>query len=174
MTLHAENRHDITFALGYVHAQERFFEMDLLRRRAAGELAELFGAVALPADRIARAHRMRARALASLATLTADERDEIVAYRDGVNAGLAALSVRPFPYLLTRTTPVPWRDEDTPLVVAAMAFTLNDAENKRELAFTEMRATLPESAFRFLTASGGPWDAPIAGPPTRIAATWFQ
>ncbi len=171
VTLHAENRHDITFALGYVHAQERFFEMDLLRRRAAGELAELFGAVALPADRIARAHRMRARALASLATLTADERDEIVAYRDGVNAGLAALSVRPFPYLLTRTTPVPWRDEDTPLVVAAMAFTLNDAENKRELAFTEMRATLPESAFRFLTASGGPWDAPIAGPPLDWPAT---
>ena len=77
-----------------------------------------------------------------------------IAYRDGVNAGLAALSVRPFPYLLTRTTPAPWRDEDTPLVVAAMAFTLNDAENKRELAFTQMHAALPESAYRFLTAIG--------------------
>ena len=68
MTLHAANRGAIAdWALGYVHAQERFFEMDLLRRRAAGELAELFGAVALPADRVARAHRMRARAQAALA-----------------------------------------------------------------------------------------------------------
>jgi len=164
VTLHASNRRDLTFALGYVHAQERLFEMDLLRRRAAGELAELFGPAALPADRTARAHRMRERAHEALATLPADERDEVIAYRDGVNAGLAALGVRPFPYLLTRTAPTPWRDEDTPLVVAAMAFTLNDAEDRRELAFTQMHATLPESAFRFLTAIGGEWDAPIAGP----------
>jgi penicillin amidase len=164
VTLHAQNRPDLTWALGYVHAQERFFEMDLLRRRAAGELAELFGAVALPADRLARAHRMRARAHEAIAKLSAEEHDELIAYRDGVNAGLAALSVRPFPYLLTRTKPEPWRDEDTPLVVAAMSFTLNDAENKRELAFAELRDALPESAYRFLTASGGAWDAPIAGP----------
>jgi penicillin G amidase len=171
VTLHAENRRDVTFALGYVHAQERFFEMDLLRRRAAGELAELFGSAALPADRTARAHRMRERAQAALATLTPDEHEELIAYRDGVNAGLAALSVRPFPYLLTRTTPTPWRDEDTPLVVAAMAFTLNDAENRRELAFAKMHAALPESAFRFLTAMGGDWDAPIAGPELSWPAT---
>jgi len=165
VTLRAQNRRDLTWALGYVHAQERFFEMDLLRRRAAGELAELFGVVALPADRAARAHRMRARAHESIAKLSPEEHDELIAYRDGVNAGLAALSVRPFPYLLTRTKPEPWRDEDTPLVVAAMSFTLNDAENKRELAFTQMHDALPESAYRFLTASGGAWDAPIAGPP---------
>jgi len=164
VTLHGENRRDVTFALGYVHAQERFFEMDLLRRRAAGELAELFGPGALPVDRAARAHRMRERAKAALASLTPEEHDELAAYRDGVNAGLAALSVRPFPYILTRTTPAPWRDEDTALVVAAMAFTLNDAENRRELAFAQMHAALPESAFRFLTAMGGDWDAPIAGP----------
>jgi penicillin amidase len=164
VTLRAQNRRDLTWALGYVHAQERFFEMDLLRRRAAGELAELFGAVALPADRTARAHRMRARAHEAIAKLSPEDHDELIAYRDGVNAGLAALSVRPFPYLLTRTKPEPWRDEDTPLVVAAMSFTLNDAENKRELAFAEMHDALPESAYRFLTASGGAWDAPIAGP----------
>ena len=171
VTIHAESRRDLTWTLGYVHAQERFFEMDLLRRRAAGELAELFGSLALPADRLARAHRMRARAQASLAKLTSDERDELAAYGDGVNAGLAALSVRPFPYLLTRSTPAPWRDEDTPLVVAAMSFTLNDAENKRELAFAAMHAALPESAYRFLTATGGAWDAPLAGPPLDWPAT---
>lgn len=171
VTLRAQNRRDLTWALGYVHAQERFFEMDLLRRRAAGELAELFGPAALPADRTARAHRMRARAQAVLPLLSPDERDQLAAYRDGINAGLNALAVRPFPYLLTRTSPAPWRDEDTPLVVAAMSFTLNDAENKRELAFSELRAALPESAWRFLSAPGGSWDAPIAGSPLDWPAT---
>ncbi|HJU37926.1 MAG TPA: penicillin acylase family protein, partial [Tahibacter sp.] len=75
------------------------------------------------------------------------------------------------PYLLTRTTPRPWRDEDTALVVAAMAFTLNDAENQRELAFAQMHAALPASVYAFLTASGGSWDAPIAGPPLDWPAT---
>ncbi|MGH8174586.1 MAG: penicillin acylase family protein, partial [Rhodanobacteraceae bacterium] len=165
VTLRAQNRRDLTWALGYVHAQERFFEMDLLRRRAAGELAELFGAVALPADRIARAHRMRARAIEGLKTYSPEDLDTLHAYRDGVNAGLAGLSVRPFPYLLTRSAAAPWRDEDTALIAAAMSFTLNDAENARELAFAQMHAALPESAYRFLTATGGAWDTPIAGAP---------
>jgi penicillin amidase len=165
VTVHAQDRHDANWALGYVHAQERFFEMDLLRRRAAGELAELFGAAALPADRTARAHRMRARMQAAYAALPAEQREIVDTYRDGVNAGLAALSIRPFAYLLTRNTPMPWRNEDTLLVVAAMAFTLNDSENKRELSLAQMHAALPESVFRFLAASGGSWDAPIAGAP---------
>ncbi|MGA8277013.1 MAG: penicillin acylase family protein [Rhodanobacteraceae bacterium] len=164
VTLRGDNRRDLTWTLGFVHAEERFFQMDLLRRQAAGELAELFGKVALPADRRARAHRMRARAEAELAALDAGTRAGLDAYRDGVNAGLAALSVRPPAYLLTRTTPAPWRSEDTLLVVDAMAFTLNDSENSRELAFSKMHAALPEAAYRFLTATGGNWDAPISGP----------
>lgn len=165
VTLRAGNRRDLDWALGYVHAQERFFEMDLLRRRAAGELAELFGAVALPADRKARAHRMRARMQAAFDALPQDARETIAAYRDGVNAGLADLHMRPFAYLLTRSEPAPWRDEDALLVVVAMAFTLNDAENVRERALAQMHAALPDAAYRFLAASGGAWDAPLAGAP---------
>lgn len=165
VTLRGKSRLDLDRAIGFVHAQDRFFQMDLLRRRAAGELAELFGAAALPVDRIARAHRMRARAEIALAHLDADQRTELAAYRDGVNAGLASLSMRPLAYLLTGTTPTPWRSVDTLLVIDAMAFTLNDPENKRELAFSTMRAALPDSAYRFLTASGGAWDTPLAGAP---------
>ena len=163
VTLHAGDRIDAAWALGYVHAQERYFEMDLMRRRAAGELAELFGEAALPADRKARAHRMRARMQAALDALGVDARAPIEAYRKGVNAGLDALRTRPFPYLLTGTSAAPWQDVDTLLVVASMAFTLNDAQNARELAFARMHDALPESAWAFLSASGGPWDAPIAG-----------
>ena len=165
VTIRAENRHDASWTLGFVHAQERYFEMDLLRRRAAGELAELFGDVALPADRAARVHRMRQRMRQTVDGFDDAQRRQLDAYTAGVNAGLAALRVRPLAYLLVRTTPAPWRNEDTLLVVAAMAFTLNDAGNKRELGFARMRAALPDSAYRFLTASGGSWDAPLAGAP---------
>ncbi|MEO7433747.1 MAG: penicillin acylase family protein [Dokdonella sp.] len=165
VTVRAVNRLDAGWALGYAHAQERYFEMDLLRRRAAGELAELFGSAALPLDRAARAHRMRARMQAAYSALPAADREAIDRYRDGVNAGITALSVRPFAYLLTRSAPAPWRSEDSLLIIAAMAFTLNDSEDARELAFARMHAALPASAFRFLTASGGAQDAPIAGAP---------
>ena len=164
LTLRARNRADIEWALGYVHAQERYFEMDLLRRRAAGELAELFGEGALRADREARVHRMRARMREAYEGFDDAGRAPVIAYTSGVNAGLGALAARPFPYLLTGTRPTPWNEVDSLLVVAAMAFTLNDATNARELAFSRMHAALPESAWRFLTAQGGGWDAPIAGP----------
>ncbi|MDQ3186022.1 MAG: penicillin acylase family protein [Pseudomonadota bacterium] len=163
VTLRAQDRHDVVRALGYIHAQERFFEMDLMRRSAAGELAELFGAAALPADRKARQHRMRARALQILARLPAAERQLLDVYRDGVNDGLNALTARPFPYLLTRTLPLAWSSEDSVLVIKSMYFTLNDASNRRELAFSIMHATLPQAAYRFLTGRGGTWDAPLIG-----------
>ncbi|MEO8012364.1 MAG: penicillin acylase family protein, partial [Dokdonella sp.] len=167
VTLTGANREDVTWVLGYVHAQERFFEMDLMRRSAAGELAELFGANALPIDRKARVHRMRARAQATLAIAQPGQLALIERYRDGVNAGLAALSVRPLAYLLTRSEPVAWRNEDTLLIAQAMYFSLNDASNRRELGFSYMKAALPDSAWRFLSASGGAWDAPLSGPPMR-------
>jgi penicillin amidase len=163
VTIRAQDRQEMVWGLGYVHAQERFFEMDLMRRRAAGELAEIFGPAALPADREARKHRMRSRAAAILEALPDEQRQFLDIYRDGVNHGLAALATRPFPYLLTRTRPAEWRSEDSILVVKSMYFTLNDVNNPREIAFSTMRAALPESAYRFLTASGGAWDAPLIG-----------
>src|SRR5690606_32529454 len=65
VTIDARSEADALRALGYVHAQERYFEMDLLRRTSAGELAELFGE-ALDLDRRHRVHRMRARVEADL------------------------------------------------------------------------------------------------------------
>ncbi|SDW94294.1 penicillin acylase family protein [Nitrosomonas communis] len=165
VTLHAQDRLDLARALGYVHAQERFLEMDLMRRSAAGELAELFGAAALPADRKARGHRMRARATAMLSELPESQRQLIDAYRDGVNEGLTKLAVRPFPYLLTRTQPHPWHSADTLLVVISMYFTLQEPIFQRELQLSTLRAGLPETVYQFLTAPGGEWDAPLTGAP---------
>ena len=66
-TIRGGSRVDAGRALGFVHAQDRFFQMDLSRRRAAGELSELFGTTALATDRGARLHRFRHRAAAVLA-----------------------------------------------------------------------------------------------------------
>lgn len=66
VTIDAASQVDAMRALGYVHAQERYFEMDLMRRAPAGELSELFGAAALDLDKRNRVHRLRARVHASL------------------------------------------------------------------------------------------------------------
>ncbi|SEJ13136.1 penicillin amidase [Nitrosomonas eutropha] len=161
VTLSAENRLDLARGLGFIHAQERFFEMDLMRRKAAGELAELFGGVALPADRKARGYRMRARAQSMLQRLPQDQLRLLEAYRDGVNTGLNSLKTKQFGYLLTQTLPRPWRSEDSLLIVLAMHITLQENSIDRELGLSMMHASLPESAYRFLTASGGEWDAAL-------------
>lgn len=86
LTVTAENRQDVARALGFVHAQERFFQMDLMRRNAAGELAALVGPKALPLDKSRRMHRFRHRAELGIAALPADERALLDAYVSGVNA----------------------------------------------------------------------------------------
>jgi len=95
VTVDAANEIDAMRALGYVHAQERFFEMDLMRRTAAGELAELFGPIAVDTDKQHRVHRMRARVMQNLTTIAGDKMDVLRAYVDGINAGLADLGRGP-------------------------------------------------------------------------------
>ncbi len=156
---------DAARALGFVHAQERWLEMDLLRRSAAGELAALFGPAALPRDREVRVHRMRARMQANLARLPDAHRALLDAYAEGANAGLEALGARPWAYWLLRQSPQPWRAEDSLLVAAAMAFDLHDENNRRELALHRLRRHLPDPVVDLLAADGTPWDAPLMGEP---------
>jgi len=94
-TLTGSSRLDVARASGFVHAQERFFQMDLLRRAAAGELAELFGGAALEHDRQVRVHGLRAVARRAVAALPAAQRAVLGAYVEGVNAGLEALTLPP-------------------------------------------------------------------------------
>ncbi|MFY8061783.1 MAG: penicillin acylase family protein, partial [Arenimonas sp.] len=93
VTITAANDADSARALGYVHAQERYFEMDLLRRSAAGELSALFGEIAVEKDKSIRIHRLRARIREHFAQMAGTDAAVLQAYADGVNAGLADLSV---------------------------------------------------------------------------------
>jgi penicillin amidase len=162
-TIRGSNRLDVARALGFLHAQERFFQMDLLRRRAAGELAELFGAGALEADRESRLHRFRRRSRERVDELTESERRVLAAYTQGVNSGLDAIDGRPFEYLLLRTDPEPWIEEDSVLVLFAMYFTLNDARGDQESDVGLLHDVLPQELATFLTPRGTEWDAPIVG-----------
>jgi penicillin amidase len=167
-TITAQNRRDLAWALGYVHGQERFFQMDLQRRAAAGELAALVGPKALPVDRKHRVHRFRALAEHELTLMTPDQRRFMDAYTAGVNAGLAHLSVRPWQYLLLDAKPQPWKDTDTILTIDAMFFDLNqDGDNPRELDIARLRAVLPEALADFLLAPSPRWEAPMLGAPTK-------
>ena len=91
----AAGRSDAVRALGYLHAQDRFFQMDLQRRTAAGELAALLGPALLDSDRDHRRHRFRSRAQAVVAAASAREREILTAYTEGVNAGLDDLARPP-------------------------------------------------------------------------------
>jgi penicillin amidase len=162
-TIRAQSEADAVRALGFLHAQERYFEMDLLRRSAAGELSELFGEIALDRDRRVRVHRMRARVRAHLAAIAGDRLPLLQAYTEGVNAGLAGLRTRPWPYLLLRTQPAPWTPEDTGLAGYAMFFDLQDESNSRELALLRIRRVVPPALYALITADGTEWDAPLVG-----------
>jgi penicillin amidase len=162
-TLTGATRADVARALGFVHGQDRFFQMDLLRRGSAGELSELFGSAALTTDRAARLHRFRPRAAVALDAADADVRALVDAYTSGVNAGLQALGAVPFEYRVLGKAPAPWVSEDSLLVVASMYFDLQD-----ELAIGEARTALLHEVFPteladFLNSSNSDWDTPMQG-----------
>ncbi len=164
-TIRGADRRDVARGLGFAHAQDRFFQMDLIRRKAAGELAELVGAAALPVDRRVRVHRFRARGRAAVESLDAAGLQLLDAYVEGVNAGLASLAAPPFEYLVLSAEPAPWRREDTILVVYAMYLDLQGGGARRESTYGLAHDLLPPALYQFLTPRGTEWDAPIDGEP---------
>jgi penicillin amidase len=168
--IRARTRADLAFATGFAHAQDRYFQMDLMRRAAAGEMAELLGAGVLEADRKLRVHGFRRVAREVVAAATASDRALLDAYAAGVNFALAQASARPWEYLLLRAKPVPWQVEDSVLVAFSMYLNLNDSSGSEELARLQLHDALPLALFAFLTPLGTEWDAPIAGGTVRSAA----
>lgn len=162
-TITASSRADLAFGTGYAHAQDRFFQMDLMRRAAAGELAALLGPALIDSDKRLRLHGFRAVADQVIEDATASDRTLLQAYADGVNAGLAGLDARPWEYLLLGSTPYPWREEDSILAAFSMYLNLNDSTGEEELARSYLRDSLPAELFAFLHPLGTEWDAPIAG-----------
>lgn len=161
-TVRAESFEDVLRGQGYMHAQERFFQMDLLRRSSAGELAELFGERALEADRGQRPFAYREHARRLRAALPAEQNVWLDAYTEGVNAGLADLGARPPEYWLAGAPPRPWLPEDSLLVVLTF-YTMLSNNDSYERSQGVMHAVLPAPLYDFLTPSTSRFDRPVLG-----------
>jgi penicillin amidase len=133
----AQSLEDVFVAQGYVTAQDRLWQMDLSRRLAYGELAEIFGQRALKLDIENRTLGFRQTSERAAEDLDAGSRRMLEAYARGVNAFIAAHQDRlPIEFLLLRYRPRPWQERDSFAVALNMAKTLNtswDDELMRQL-----------------------------------------
>jgi penicillin amidase len=126
VTITAQTELDADFALGFVHAQDRLFQMELMRRLGSGRLSELFGIRALKADKLMRMLGLAQQADAQYAAASPELRAALDAYAAGVNAYLQWKSF-PLPpeFLLLRFEPEPWRPADSLLWGRLMAWQLS-------------------------------------------------
>ncbi len=145
----AEDRLDAMRALGYVTAQDRLFQMDLLRRNSAGQLAEVLGEPALQMDFKQRNLGLSPVAEAVFRRLPDEQRAVLEAYAEGVNAFLEQMTVPPIEFLLLGYRPARWTPTDSLLVVLAMFQMLNGYEEDERMR-TVMKASLPEDVTAFL------------------------
>ncbi len=154
-TIRARTEADAYFALGVVHAQDRLWQMEVMRRAGQGRLAEMFGAAALDYDRYVRTFGLYRLAEASLRYLAPATRAALEAYAAGVNAWLDT-SGRPLPpeFLLLGHRPEPWRPADSLVWGRLMAVQLS-GNWLEELRRARVVARLgPERAAALWTGGG--------------------
>src|SRR6266436_2565412 len=146
----ARDDEDAAFGLGFVHAQDRLFQMELQRRYGAGRLAEIFGPEAAATDRQMRVLGLYRAAEAEIPFLSAAVRGGLEAYSAGVNAFLAThRGALPPEFLLLRFAPEPWRPADSLVWGKLMAVQLG-GNYRGELLRARMARTVPSADLAFL------------------------
>ncbi|HZY63756.1 MAG TPA: penicillin acylase family protein, partial [Edaphobacter sp.] len=119
--IHAATVDDLVIAQGFITAQDRLWQMDILRRHAAGELAEILGPKLVPHDRVQRILQIRNTADHAVASLPADQLHWLQLYAQGVNDSIAAQSAHlPIEFRILRYQPAQWTPRDSILVGLAM------------------------------------------------------
>ncbi len=143
--LSARNERDTVFLQGYVHAQDRLFQMDVTRRQAEGTLAELLGSGALTSDVQLRTFGLRRAAERSLPLLSNATRDALAAYADGVNAYVARHPLPPEYAALEITRVRPWTPADSVAVIKligfGLSFELTDVDRTALLSWYQVAGT---------------------------------
>ncbi|CAM5587423.1 penicillin acylase family protein [Streptomyces diastaticus] len=149
--IEAASWRDAVRALGFVMGRDRGFHLDLMRRTAAGRLAEVWGRTAVPVDEHYRRLGFGKAAKTAARHLQAPERDLLEAFADGVNAALAH---HPFESRFLSYGPRPWTVEDSVLIALSTFHGLSwNEEDKRAEAV--MRAALPADVAAFFLPGGG-------------------
>lgn len=162
-TIESKSRVDAAYGLGYVHGQDRFFQMDLLRRMTAGRLSELVGKGAVGTDKRYRKHRFTQMAETIYGSLAIEQKELVDAYARGVNEGLHRLEDEPFEYQVLQLLPEDWEAKDSFLVMLTMLCDLQPMDGTPELALTELHEKVPPEVFAYLVRAGSRWDAAIDG-----------
>jgi penicillin amidase len=169
-TIEAASLDDLFFAQGYVTAQDRLWQMDAMRRFAAGELSQVLGPSQLHHDREQRILGLRWVARRSLQQYSARDRSYLEAYARGVNAYIQErISTLPIEFRILRYQPALWTAEDAVLMGASMVQNLNHGAYLAALEKEKFLASLgPElTADLFINSS---WhDRPPGKAPLRIA-----
>lgn len=147
--IHAQTREDAFHVLGFVTASDRLFQMDLLRRKMTGRLAEILGSDLRDTDLWHRTLGFDPAATAIFNALPEAQKRVLTAYAQGINQAIAGFDVLPFEFLLLGYAPEPWRVEDSLLAVLAMEITLGWTGGQ-ERAATVMQAALPPKVAEFL------------------------
>ena len=142
--IHAASDEDGAAALGWLHARDRMFQMELMRRAASGRVAELAGPRAVPLDRTMRVFGLRRRAEAELATMPAGTRAMLEAYSRGVNAYVARHGRWTAVQFAMLGRPEPWTPVDTMLWGETMALYLG-GNWRQELERTALAGHLPRA-----------------------------
>ncbi len=167
----AESEEDAYRALGWVHARDRLFQMELTQRAVAGTLTELVGARALPLDRESRQLALARAAEAKWAAIPAESevRRGVTAYMDGVNAYVDVMPryALPIEYRILGTRPRRFEPKDTYYLLARMSQTLSYQES--ELRFAAVEALVGRAAADALFPVDAPIQEPIEPVPGRRA-----
>ncbi|MEJ6476491.1 penicillin acylase family protein [Pseudoalteromonas piscicida] len=146
----ASSRADAAYGLGFAHGQDRFFQMDLLRRNAAGELSELFGAAAIELDERMRFHQFRKRAKHIVMSMPSAHRKMLERYTQGVNDGRMQSGFTSFEYLLLGATAQAWQPEDSLLTIFSMYLDLQAATYERDEALIALEQRYGQEMLDFL------------------------
>ncbi len=163
-TIEARSREDAYFALGYMSARDRLFQMELLRRKASGRLAEVFGAGAVASDRLQRILGLGRAAQRIAAQLPRDQARVLEAYGAGVNAYIETMRMPPVEMLLAGYRPEPWTASDSMLAALNM-FQLLTYSEPQERMLSVMNERLPPELVAFLTPDSDAYSAPLLGGP---------
>lgn len=164
-TIRAKTLRDAACAQGWLHARERFLQMDLARREPAGEIGRLIPE-AVERDRATAALGLRSVAEKAVARLPDEHRALLEAYAAGVNAQLAA--AKPFEHQLLKVECAPWTPVDSMLVQLAMALYL-DGSDRADRARTPLHRAFAEPVAAFLTSSRSVLDMTVDGSPSPAA-----
>ena len=161
--IEAKTDDDLYFTQGYVTASDRLWQMDLLRRVARGETAELFGNVALEEDKRYRRFGFAAVAEKSLTELSPQLRSALDNYARGVNAYMATLddNTLPIEFKILQFKPRPWTAADSIVIGKILADALSSTW-RNDLLRASLQS-LPKEKFADLTNQVTPYDVVLFG-----------